>query len=130
MKSLGRQIMVELYDCDPALLNDVEFVRCEMEQAAVQCGATVVENVIHQFNPHGISGVVLIAESHLTIHTWPEYGYAALDLFTCGEEIDPEIAFDHLERKFNAGSTSQIEMRRGIIKTKSGELRHKPLEQG
>lgn len=122
--------MVELYDCDSAILNDVEFIRREMQEAAVRCGATVVQNVFHQFNPHGISGVVVIAESHLAIHTWPEYGYAALDLFTCGEEINPEIAFDYLEKKFKAGSSSLIEMRRGIVKPRSGELHHKSLKKG
>lgn len=130
MKALGRQIMVEFFDCDRELLNDERFIGEVMKEAAVRCGATIVETVFHTFNPHGISGVVLIAESHLTIHTWPEYGYAAVDLFTCGEEINPEIAFDFLEEELKAGSYSVVEMLRGLIKVKDGKLLHKPETVG
>ena len=130
MKALGRQIMVEFFDCDRELLNDERFIGEVMKEAAVRCGATIVETVFHTFNPHGISGVVVIAESHLTIHTWPEYGYAAVDLFTCGEEINPEIAFDFLEEKLKAGSFSVVEMLRGLIKVKDGKLLHKPETVG
>ena len=130
MKALGRQIMVEFFDCDRELLNDERFIGEVMKEAAVRCGATIVETVFHTFNPHGISGVVVIAESHLTIHTWPEYGYAAVDLFTYGEEINPEIAFDFLEEKLKAGSFSVVEMLRGLIKVKDGKLLHKPETVG
>jgi len=130
LKALGRQIMVEFFDCDRELLNDERFIGEVMKEAAVRCGATIVETVFHTFNPHGISGVVLIAESHLTIHTWPEYGYAAVDLFTCGEEINPEIAFDFLEEELKAGSYSVVEMLRGLIKVKDGKLLHKPETVG
>ena len=130
LKALGRQIMVEFFDCDRELLNDERFIGEVMKEAAVRCGATIVETVFHTFNPHGISGVVVIAESHLTIHTWPEYGYAAVDLFTCGEEINPEIAFDFLEEKLKAGSFSVVEMLRGLIKVKDGKLLHKPETVG
>jgi S-adenosylmethionine decarboxylase proenzyme len=126
LKELGRQIMVEFFDCDPEILNNQEFIRSQMLQAAIACGAKVVEDVFHTFNPHGVSGVVVIAESHLTIHTWPEYGYAALDLFTCGNEINPDIAFEFLEEKFKAGSCATVEMKRGRLKSPNGELLHKP----
>ena len=96
MRSLGRHILVEFYDCDPAVLNDLSLVESSMKEAAVAAGSTIVDAVFRRFAPHGISGVVVIAESHLAIHTWPEYGYAAVDLFTCGEGVDPWAAHDHL----------------------------------
>ncbi len=115
MKELGRHILVEMYDCDPVVLNDQESVNRMMLQAAELAGATIVGNVIHKFSPQGVSGVVVIAESHLSIHTWPESGYAALDLFTCGDTVDPWIAFEYIERKLKAGRTAHQEMKRGII---------------
>ncbi|MBU1650990.1 adenosylmethionine decarboxylase, partial [bacterium] len=89
MNSLGRQILVEFYHCDAEKLNDERHIAKAMHDAAELSGATIVEEVFHMFSPHGVSGVVVIAESHLAIHTWPEYGYAAVDLFTCGDEIEP-----------------------------------------
>ncbi len=130
MKALGRQIMVEFLDCERTRLNDVNFIASTMQEAAVACGATVVESVFHHFNPHGVSGVVVIAESHLAIHTWPEYGYAAVDLFTCGDTVNPEIAFDYLERQLQAESYTAVEMRRGLLKIENGKLIHKPESVG
>jgi S-adenosylmethionine decarboxylase len=127
VKALGRQIVVEYYACNPVALNDVAMIKRAMREAAVASGATVVQEAFHLFNPHGVSGVVVIAESHLTIHTWPEYGYAAVDLFTCGEDVNPEIAFNFLKEQLGAGSFSAMEMKRGIIDVAEGmQLRHKP----
>jgi S-adenosylmethionine decarboxylase proenzyme len=75
----------------------------------------VVDEVFHKFNPHGISGVVVIQESHLTIHTWPEYGYAAVDVFTCGQTVDPWDAFFYLNREFDAESNTTMELKRGLL---------------
>ena len=126
MNALGRQVLVEFYHCDTAILNDCDKIAAAMDEAARMAGATVVEKVFHLFNPHGISGVVVIAESHLSIHTWPEYGYAAVDLFTCGDEIQPEIAFEYLKRVLRAESVSVMELKRGILETRGHRLRHKP----
>ncbi|SHH89263.1 adenosylmethionine decarboxylase proenzyme [Caloranaerobacter azorensis DSM 13643] len=86
-----------------------------MNEAAIEAKATIVKSVFHLFNPWGVSGVVVIQESHLTIHTWPEYGYAAVDLFTCGDEVDPWIAFDYLKEKLKAEKTETQEVPRGIV---------------
>jgi S-adenosylmethionine decarboxylase proenzyme len=126
LNALGRQVLVEFYHCDAAILNDCEKIAAAMDEAARMAGATVVEKVFHLFNPHGISGVVVIAESHLSIHTWPEYGYAAVDLFTCGDEIQPEIAFEYLKRTLRAESVSVMELKRGILESRGRRLRHKP----
>jgi S-adenosylmethionine decarboxylase proenzyme len=128
VQALGRQIVVEYYNCKKDFLNDVAYIKRAMHGAAVACGASIVDEVFHLFNPHGVSGVVVIAESHLAIHTWPEYGYAAVDLFTCGEEINPEIAFEHLRDSLVAASFSVMEMKRGILEVAQGQkLSFKPV---
>jgi len=127
LNALGRQILVEFYHCNPRVLNDRDRIASAMGEAARLSGATVVEEVFHLFNPYGISGVVVIAESHLSIHTWPEYGYAAVDLFTCGEEILPEKAFEHLQKELGSESVSVMELKRGILEPKDKPLRHKPI---
>ena len=125
MKALGRQLMVEFYGCDSVGLNDKNMLRNILREAAIRAGATVITDVFHEFNPHGISGVVVIAESHLAIHTWPEYGFAAVDLFTCGDDITPGTAMDYLKTQLNAEKISIIEMKRGVLDRQ--DLRHKPL---
>ena len=97
-----------------------------MTKAAKKSGATVLETVFHLFNPHGISGVVVIAESHLAIHTWPEYGYAAVDLFTCGDDVDPWVAFDFLKKELKAQYSSAMEMKRGQLEEVDSVIKHKP----
>lgn len=129
MKALGRQIVVEYYGCNPATLNNVATIKQAMRDAAELSGATIVQEAFHLFNPHGVSGVVVIAESHLTIHTWPEYGYAAVDLFTCGDDVNPDVAFEYLKAHLEASSSNAIEMKRGILNpTDNAPVRHKPLD--
>lgn len=114
MKALGRHLMVELYGCDENLLNDAEGLKQMMLSAARRAKATIVGASFHTFNPHGISGFVVIAESHLAIHTWPEYGFASLDIFTCGDEVNPWEVYSNLVESFKAENTSLFEMRRGF----------------
>jgi S-adenosylmethionine decarboxylase len=90
--ALGTHLLIELRDCNPEILKSLEKVRKILVSAAKEAKATIINNSFHEFNPFGISGVVVIAESHLTIHTWPEYGYAAVDIFTCGEIIQPNVS--------------------------------------
>jgi S-adenosylmethionine decarboxylase len=125
MKALGRQLLVEFYGCDSKGLNDKEMLRHALKQAAVEAGATIVADVFHEFNPHGISGVVVIAESHLAIHTWPEFGFAAVDLFTCGDDILPDKAMNYLKAQLKASHLSVMELKRGVLDRH--DLRHKPI---
>src|SRR3972149_7516628 len=104
---------MELKDCDQELLNDPARLEHLLVDAAKRAGATVVEKAFHQFNPHGVSGVVIIAESHLFIHTWPEHGYAAVDIFTCGDTVRADKAAEWLAGKKGGGPFSLIEFRRG-----------------
>src|SRR5438876_12130349 len=87
--------------------------------------ATIVDVVFHEFNPFGISGVVVIAESHLAIHTWPEYRYAAVDVFSCGDVLQPQAAADHLVAELGAARASVVELQRGIFLS-SVPMPHKP----
>ena len=115
MNVLGRHLLVELQDCNRKALNDLDFVRNAMVQAAVDCGAVVLGESFHRFSPQGVSGVVVIAESHLSIHTWPEFGYAALDIFTCGTEVRPEKAAEVMVEKLDSKNHSLQEIQRGIL---------------
>ncbi len=113
MKSLGRHLLVEFYNCDSDILDDVTIIEEHMRTAARKANSTVVNSTFHRFSPYGVSGVVVIAESHLSIHTWPEYKYAAVDLFTCGELVNPWKAFEYLKGVFHPLRESVIELKRG-----------------
>jgi len=117
--------LVELRDCDPEILKDLSRVKEAMVSAAKEAKATIIDVSFHEFNPFGISGMVVIAESHLSIHTWPEYGYAAVDIFTCGDVIKPEVAAHYLIRKFESKTPSIVEMKRGILSFENEKLPHK-----
>ena len=119
MKALGKHLLLELNDCDPKLLNDIGFIKEIMLAAARESGATVLGESFHQFSPQGVSGVIIIAESHLTVHTWPEHGYAGADIFTCGTRVKPEKAAAVLIAKLKPRTHSVILMDRGIINAKS-----------
>lgn len=115
MKALGRHVLAEFYGCEFDTLNDIKLVEKIMVNAALEAGAEVREYVFHKFSPQGVSGVVVISESHLAIHTWPELGYAAVDVFTCGEKVDPWEACNYLTRNFRAKRVIAKEQKRGII---------------
>jgi len=126
MDALGIHILAEYYDCRVDVLKNTKNIEKHLNDAAEVAGATVVSSAFHTFNPYGVSGVVVIAESHLTIHTWPEYGYAAVDIFTCGDTVDPWKAFDHLKETLESRHFSTIEMKRGQIRVVGQELKYKP----
>jgi spermidine synthase len=111
--SLGRHLLVELYDCSPELLSDVSYVEQAMVSAAQEAEATVINSTFHHFSPFGVSGVVVIQESHLAIHTWPEFGYAAVDIFTCGDTVNPWVSYHYLKNSLKAKYGSSMEALRG-----------------
>ena len=115
MNALGTHLLLELRDCDSKSLNDLHLVREMLTSTAERIGATVIGDSFHEFSPQGVTGVVAIAESHLCIHTWPEYGYAAVDIFTCGDSIDPEDAVPYIVTALGAGDHSVISLKRGIL---------------
>ena len=111
--SLGQHVLVELYGCNAALLDNVSSIEKIMCNAAERSNATIINVSFHHFSPYGVSGVVVIQESHLAIHTWPEYGYAAIDIFTCGDTVDPWVAYECLKESLQAESGSTMELKRG-----------------
>jgi len=125
MQALGRQILVEFYQCNPDILKDCKLIEQYMVEACIKGQATVVTQTFHEFSPFGVSGVVVIAESHVAIHTWPEYGYAAVDIFTCGETIQPWILYKYLEDKFQSKHASKMELKRGLFDVGDQVLSHK-----
>jgi S-adenosylmethionine decarboxylase proenzyme len=126
LNALGTHLLIEFYNCDRKALDDEKFITKLFVDAARKAKATVVEQTFHKFNPHGVSGVVVISESHLAVHTWPEYGYAAVDVFTCGSEIDPWIAEKAIRDGLKAENSTAIEMKRGTLHLPKGQLSHKP----
>ncbi len=116
---------MELKDCNAEILKDLSKVKDALVSAAKEAKATIIDVSFHEFNPFGISGMVVIAESHLSIHTWPEYGFAALDIFTCGDVIKPEVAAHYLIKRFESKNPSIVEMKRGLLSYTNEKLPHK-----
>ncbi|WP_411869335.1 adenosylmethionine decarboxylase [Vulcanococcus limneticus] len=100
---VGKHCILELYNCDPSKLDDEAFLRTAITTAAKRAGATLLNLITHRFEPQGVTGLALLAESHISIHTWPESGYAAVDVFTCGDHTMPERACTVLSEELDAG---------------------------
>tara|TARA_B100000214_G_scaffold243482_1_gene178493 strand:- start:106 stop:573 length:468 start_codon:yes stop_codon:yes gene_type:complete len=105
-ENIGRHCILELYQCDHEKLNDEAFIRTTITLSAKIAGATLLNLVTHSFKPQGVTGLALLAESHISIHTWPEIGYAAIDVFTCGDHTLPEKACKFLFKDFLAKNFS------------------------
>lgn len=110
---LGKHILAEFWECNEETLKDIGFVENSMLEAAKCAKVTIVEKCFHQFSPYGVSGVVVIAESHLAIHTWPEYKYAAVDFFTCNHNCNTDKALEYLKDKFNSKNVTIQLIQRG-----------------
>ena len=121
MKTFARHLLVELHGCNPATLNDRDVLAGWMRRAAEAAGAHVVAEVFHPYSPHGVTGVLVIEESHFSLHTWPEAGYAAVDFYTCGE-IAPARAVEVLEGGLGARRVELLEVHRGLSSGESGLL--------
>ena len=110
--ALGSHLLGEYFDCSD-LPEEADLLQWQMEETARRIGATIVRSVFHRFNPHGLSGVVVIAESHLAIHTWPEHRCASVDLFTCDDSLDIATGFRFLRDQFGAGRHHVVRIPRG-----------------
>ena len=117
MKVLGRHIIAELHGCDPDLLTDLERTVKILREAVRISGATYLGEFHKVFEPWGgLSAIVALAESHISIHTWPEYGYAAVDIFTCGDDADPWKAYEYIVSEYKPENVNVTEIKRGLIK--------------
>lgn len=114
MEHLGRHVIIELWGCNDAI-NNSALVKEAMRHAVDAANATMLNLFVHEFSPQGVTGVAVLAESHLSIHTWPEYGYVAADVFTCGSTTKPEAAAEVLRRAFGAKTADIQELERGVM---------------
>lgn len=113
MMPLARHTLLELHGCDAVLLNAPEQLKELLLEAVRRGHGTIITQVFHTFSPHGVSGVIIIAESHLAIHTWPEHGYAAVDIFSCGEKLDHAAMREFLRKSLRVTSLESRELTRG-----------------
>ena len=98
----SKHLLLELYKCDSEKLNDESYLRCALNRAAKLAKATVLNLISNKFEPQGVTAIALLAESHISIHTWPESNYSAVDIFTCGQNMSPELASQYLIEALNA----------------------------
>ena len=119
----GRHLLIDFYGCTFQNLDDRPLIERTLLTAAEKANATILNHFFHQFSPQGVSGAVIIAESHISIHTWPEKGYAALDLFTCGDTMSPETAIEVLKDVFQPSHTQIRDYERGRIEHADMEIR-------
>jgi len=126
---LGQHLLVEFYNCNPDKLDQVANIETWMNEAALASGATIVQSGFHRFEPYGVSGVVVIAESHLAIHTWPEHRYASVDLFTCGDSVEPLVAYEYLKEKLEAKEVEIQMLKRGHLDRIEAQLRAAQTEE-
>ncbi len=115
MSPLGSHFILEMYDCPPERLDDVACVLDALRTAAQKARSTLLAESHHRFDPQGVTAVALLAESHISIHTWPELGYAAADVFTCGAHTDPKAACDFLVKALGAGRFELRTLARGVL---------------
>ncbi len=112
--TFGRHVAIDTWGVDFDLLNNAEVLQHHMVEAAEACGATVLSVQSRQFDPQGATVLVLLSESHLSIHTYPERGFAALDCYTCGETVDPEVAIEYMVKILNPEKTYARKLIRGV----------------
>lgn len=112
--TFGRHVAVDTWGVDFNLLNNADWLQAQMVEAAEVCGATVLSVQSKQFEPQGATVLVLLSESHISIHTYPERGFAALDCYTCGETVDPQLAIDHMVSVLNPETVHAKKLIRGM----------------
>ncbi|MFC3798357.1 MULTISPECIES: adenosylmethionine decarboxylase [unclassified Cohnella] len=119
--TFGRHVAVDTWGVDFDLLNSAELLQSHMVEAAEACGATVLSVQAKQFEPQGATVLVMLSESHLSIHTYPERGFAAIDCYTCGETVDPQLAIDYMVNVLKPTSTHAKKLIRGVGEIKVEE---------
>jgi S-adenosylmethionine decarboxylase len=124
--TIGSHWILEMYDCPPEVIDDLEHVRTALREAAKAASSTLLHEAAHAFAPQGVTALGLLAESHISVHTWPELGYAAADVFTCGEQATPRAACEHLAAVLRAGRFELRHIERGAAAPAERPLRQPP----
>ncbi len=112
---IGMHVVLDLYECDPQILDDIEKIEEILTGAAEVANATVIDKRFHKFSPQGVSGVVVVSESHIAIHTWSEHGYAAVDVYTCGDHTMPLKASEYIIRELKCKRPTLVKLDRGLL---------------
>lgn len=120
MKAIGRHLILEMWGCKN--LDSAEAAESALREMVTALDVTLLDLRVHPFSPHGVTGVAIVSESHLAIHTWPEYGYAAVDVFTCGGRRDPDAAMPVLRKYFQPERVQVMEMTRGQLEAPEGQF--------
>ncbi len=116
-KILAKHTIIEFYGCSPSAISDSKKVKKAFLEAARLSHARIIDSHFHYFKPYGVSGVVIIAESHFSVHTWPEYNYAAIDFFSCSDVVDVDSALNYLKGVFLPQDVKITHLIRGTVKT-------------
>lgn len=117
---IGMHVILDLYECDPQILDDIEKVEEILTRAAELANATIIDKRFHKFSPQGVSGVVVVSESHISIHTWPEHGYASVDVYTCGNHTMPVKASEYIIKELKCKNPTIVKLDRGLLFKKEG----------
>jgi len=112
---IGMHVVLDLYECDPEILDDMERIEEILTKAAEVANATIIDKRFHKFSPQGVSGVVVVSESHIAIHTWPEHGYAAVDVYTCGDHTMPLKASEYIIKELKCKKPTLVKLDRGLL---------------
>lgn len=123
MDTMGRHVIADFWKCHSDILDDQQALEKMMTNAALHSGADIQKVIFHKFHPQGISGVVVISESHLSIHSFPEHKFASIDVYTCGDSIDPQVAANYISEHLQAEKIESILVPRGI-----GMIHAEPIE--
>jgi len=115
LNALGRHLLIELHDCDRDALDDIDLIRDTLVEAADRLQSSILDVSTHKFQPIGCTAIVMIAESHLSIHTWPEHGYAAMDIFTCSQTMQPADVVGFISARLQSKNVQSLEVNRGIL---------------
>ena len=121
LKSLGTQILLDLENCNSDILDDIDLIKNILKEAASLSGASIIGETFHKFQPVGVTGVVSIAESHICIHTWPEYSYASVDIFSCGDDFNLETASQIIGQRLESTDSFSRVIERGLRDGQSNE---------
>jgi S-adenosylmethionine decarboxylase len=111
---VGKHVIAELLGGNPTLLNDERYIKAAIKEAAERAGGTVLDVTSHKFTPQGVTALALLSESHISIHSWPEHGYAAVDVFTCGSHTNPQLACDFLKKALDCTEAKVRVLERGM----------------
>ncbi len=112
---IGMHVILDLYECNPEILNDIDKIEQILTESAHISNATILDKHFRKFNPQGVTGVIVVSESHISIHTWPELGYAAVDVYTCGSHTLPVKASEYIIKALECKRPTITKIDRGFL---------------